>query len=209
MKPATPPLEKTALFTEHNISEQEIEDSKLEWAVLCEIHRHYVPRQLELQSAGSPIAETLRQLPQVHSVKLRIKDPVQLIAKIIRKQLDHIKKLDLPTYSDCTPDTYDSRVTDLIGIRALHLFKAQWLDIHKAIETSWNARAKPFAYYRQGDDTTAFVATGCETKPHDYNYRSVHYLVETSPTKRTYIVELQVLVPELHAFRLKPRNCGG
>lgn len=188
----TPPLEKTALLEQHSITEEELEKSTLDWGVLCDIYKHYVPREHEFLSAGSPIAETLRHLPQVHSVKLRIKDPLHLIAKIIRKQLDHLDDATLPTYTDCTAETYDSRLKDLIGIRALHLFKQQWFEIHTAIETTWKARDKPTAYYREGDDTSIFQKAGCETEPHDYKYRSVHYSIETSPTKRTYIAELQV-----------------
>jgi ppGpp synthetase/RelA/SpoT-type nucleotidyltranferase len=83
----------------------------------------------------------------VHSVKLRIKDSGKLIAKIIRKQLDHIERPDeqRSAYSDCTPDTYRSRITDLIGIRALHLYKADWPAIHargrvSALRENWAAR---------------------------------------------------------------------
>lgn len=188
---ATP--DKAAFLLKYTIAEEEFEKSQLNWSVLCEIRRHYVSRRVDLQNVANSISETLQQVPSIHSLRVRVKDPDHLIEKIIRKQLEHVERPDdRLTYADCTPETYDSRITDLVGIRALHLFKDQWRDIHDFIERTWDRHESPVAYIREGDDTKLFQAVGCDIQPHKAHYRSVHYLIKSNPTKRIYLAELQV-----------------
>jgi len=61
---------------------------------------------------------------QVHSVKYRIKEPEGLIAKIIKKKLEEPNR-------EITSQNYFHQITDLIGVRALHLFKDHWPFIHR------------------------------------------------------------------------------
>jgi len=187
-------LDKAAFLSAFNFTNDDFERSRLDWAILLAIYADYLPRQRDLLTAGNTIAEILRPLPWVHSVKLRTKDPGKLIAKIIRKQLDHIENpgQQPSPYADCTPETYRSRITDLVGIRALHLFKEYWPPIHAFIEKTWKPREAPTAYIRRGDETALFEEVRCGTKEHKHSYRSVHYLIETSPTADVTIVELQV-----------------
>jgi putative GTP pyrophosphokinase len=193
LEPSTATPDKADFLREYTITEEEFEKSQLDWSVLCEIRCHYVSRSLELQNVANSISQTLQQVPSIHSLKVRVKDPDHLIEKIIRKQLEHVERPDdRLTYADCTPETYDSRITDLVGIRALHLFKEQWLEIHDFIERTWEPQEPPIAYIREGDDTQFFQAVGCKTQPHKFRYRSVHYLIKSSPTKRIYLAELQV-----------------
>ncbi len=193
LEPQTTIPDKAAFLREYTITEEQFEKSQLDWSVLCDIRNHYKLRRAEFQTVANSISQTLQQVPSVHSLKVRVKDPDHLIEKIIRKQLEHIAGPELrPTYTDCTPETYDSRITDLVGIRALHLFKEQWFDIHDFIEETWDRQEPPVAYVREGDDTRLFKATGCNVKPHKSRYTSVHYLIKSNPTKRIHLVELQV-----------------
>lgn len=68
----------------------------------------------------------LQQVNEVHSVRWRIKQPEHLMAKIIRKRNNGAEK-----YNKISVDNYQKIVTDLIGIRVLHLFKKR-LAVHSS-----------------------------------------------------------------------------
>ena len=67
-----------------------------------------------------------------------------MVEKIIRKRLERPEV-------DFTPDTYASHITDLIGVRALHLFKVEWRPIHEFVTRTWDLHEAPLAYIRKGD----------------------------------------------------------
>ncbi len=60
---------------------------------------------------------------------------------------------------------------------------------------TWPRHEEPIAYYREGDPNEildTFRENGLTPEKHEAGYRSIHYLIETQPTKDTYIVELQI-----------------
>jgi ppGpp synthetase/RelA/SpoT-type nucleotidyltranferase len=124
----------------------------------------------------------------VHSIKARLKDPEHLIEKIIReKQSD-------PSF-EITEETYDRVITDLIGLRALHLFKEDWECIHDWIIESWEVKTKPVVNIREGDNpelVSLFEKKGCEVRKHPFGYRSAHYIVASKPSKKEILAEIQV-----------------
>ena len=94
---------------------------------------------------------------------------------------------------DCT--SYESLITDLIGIRALHLFKDEWREVDKFVKETWDLHEEPLAYIREGDPPVlvqAFCDAGCRVEEHPLGYRSIHYVLKTQPAKCTRLVELQV-----------------
>lgn len=112
--------------------------------------------------------------PTVHSVKARLKNRDHLEAKIARKQAD----------SDPI-DAYKlfTRVTDLAGVRALHLYQQQAKSIHAAIvdkvenQRDWVLNEKPRAYTWDPDSKDFFAQMGLDVQSKDPFYTSVHYLV--------------------------------
>jgi putative GTP pyrophosphokinase len=102
----------------HNFTQEELSSTAFNWQLLLEIHEHHVAATQELQTTARYITEQLQLVPSVHSLKVRIKDPEHLIAKIIRK------KLESPELTFCVA-SYEEHITDLIGIRAMHLFKGE------------------------------------------------------------------------------------
>ncbi|MEQ9570103.1 MAG: RelA/SpoT domain-containing protein [Longimicrobiales bacterium] len=127
----------------------------------------------------------IRRVPQVHSVRLRVKDPYHVCAKVVRKTSDE-RQID--------ESNYRQELSDLIGIRALHLLKSEWQPIHGFIMDKW-APEKPTAFIRKGDSaewTDMLIDAGCEVKSHDRDYRSVHYDIAVSPTRDPVLVEIQV-----------------
>jgi ppGpp synthetase/RelA/SpoT-type nucleotidyltranferase len=178
-------LDREALFTRYRISSETFESTKLEWAHLEEIFNDYKCVYDELHDTGRLISEHLGRIRAVHSLKVRIKDPEHLIEKIIRKKSeDSSREFNL--------GNYQTEITDLIGVRALHLFKDDWSEIHKEIIRIWDLHEEPIAYIREGDYIEDFKENGCRIVEHPAGYRSVHYLVKSQATKRLSIAEIQV-----------------
>lgn len=112
--------------------------------------------------------------PTVHSVKARLKNRDHLAAKIARKQ------------SDADPidaQNLFTRVTDLAGVRVLHLYQEQARAIHAAIvdkvecKRDWVLNEKPRAYTWDPESKDFFGQMGLEVQLKDTFYTSVHYLV--------------------------------
>ena len=86
-------------------------------------------------------------------------------------------------------------MTDLIGLRALYIFKYEWKPIHEWVKGNWTLNKTVTAYVREGDSADLrkdFADAGCEVKVHPFGYRSNHYLIEFPADKNTiYIAELQ------------------
>jgi putative GTP pyrophosphokinase len=179
---------KDEFLRKYRFSISEFKSTELEWSFLEEVcARHYANLQ-ELQTTGEYILQRLRSVPAVHSLKIRIKEPEHLIAKIIRK------KLDTPT-REISIDNYETNITDLIGIKALHLLKNQWRPIHEFVIKTWDLVEKPIAYIRDGDPqylTKELEESGCTVEEHTFGYRSVHYLLKSLPARHLQIAELQV-----------------
>lgn len=86
-------------------------------------------------------------------------------------------------------------MTDLVGVRVLHLFKEDWKAIHEVVKSKWDFLETPKAYVRKGDPEAyldAFRTANFEVVDHQYGYRSLHYLAKSQPQKTLVVVELQV-----------------
>lgn len=185
---ASTSIDRTTFFKTYNLEEDVLDKTGLVWADLEAIYADHLSNTQTLESTADYVAARLRQVNEVHSLKIRIKDPEHLIEKIIRK------KSDDPSL-EFTLDNYREKVTDLIGVRALHLFKEDWSEIHDFIARTWQLYEKPTANVRKGDSeeyTQQFVEKGCRINEHKFGYRSVHYLLVSQPAKEQYITEVQV-----------------
>ena len=126
--------------------------------------------------------------PTVHSVKSRLKDLGHLKDKIVRKQVDG---------DPITADNLFTRVTDLAGVRVLHLYQEQSLAIHTAIldkvnnQRDWVFNEPPKAYTWDPEAQGFFARMGLEVHVKDSFYTSVHYLVRPR-TDSPHCCEIQV-----------------
>jgi ppGpp synthetase/RelA/SpoT-type nucleotidyltranferase len=181
-------IDQDTFLRRYGLTEEAFQTTGLEWSLLEHIHERHTGMTEELRSAADYISGRLQLVPAVHSLKIRVKNAEHLIEKIIRKKA---KTGDLNF--DCT--TYESLITDLIGIRALHLFKDEWKDIHKFVVDTWDLLEEPLAYVREGDQSTLvqdFRDAGCRVEEHPFGYRSIHYVLKTQPAKCVRLIELQV-----------------
>jgi ppGpp synthetase/RelA/SpoT-type nucleotidyltranferase len=170
------------------LGDHSLEEAGISWTELELIRTNYLENLKHLRSAVLSIEDILRQVPQVHSIRWRLKDADHVLEKIIRKRREDLSR-------DINSHNYLAQITDLIGVRALHLFKSEWAAIHQIVQETWELHEQPIAYVRDGDSQAirdTFSAAGCRIQNHRYGYRSVHYLLKTSPSKKTCIAELQV-----------------
>ena len=166
------------------------ESADIAWDTLRAIARDHEANREALHSAAELLARVIQRFPSVHSVRWRIKDPAHLLEKIVRKRAEKNEK-----YLEIAPENYFEIVTDLVGVRALHLFKDECFAIGDAISKTWTVSETPVAYVRQGDPqalTEKFRSNGWTVKEHPAGYRSVHYVVSTKPLQRTIFAEMQV-----------------
>lgn len=179
---------KTDFLAKYQIEDKTYRKTKLKWEDLKAIHNDFSDKVNHLNSIGLSISNALQGQTGVHSVRFRVKDPEHLIEKIIRKVAEDPKrKIDL--------SNYEQEITDLVGVRVIHLFKSSWQSIDQFIRHTWEFKEDPIAYFRKGDPEDVmftFNSSKFEVKVHKAGYRSLHYVLITKPTKVEHYVELQV-----------------
>lgn len=182
-------LNKKSFLEKYNIKEDYLNKNNIDWDNLIEIYNDYNVYRKSYENQAELIANILRSHNKVHSVKTRVKDGEHLIEKIIRKTEDRRKKYG--EKFNFTKENYKEEITDLLGIRVIHIFKEDWEEIHRFISDMWNVN-EIVANTREGDNTKIFEELGIEVCSRLSGYRSVHYLVESYPTNQKVISEIQV-----------------
>lgn len=126
-------------------------------------------------------------LPIVHSVKYRMKNEKHLCDKIKRKRDQGV---------EVTKENIFDVITDLAGIRVLHIYSEQFENIHGAIKKEIQDGElffyeNPKAYTWDYDLKSYYEGLGIETIVKPSYYTSVHYVV--MPQKNSKIkCEIQV-----------------
>ncbi|QIW10401.1 RelA/SpoT domain-containing protein [Francisella sp. LA112445] len=173
------------ILEDTNISSACLKQANISEKKLSEIISDYLSRIDDFKSTASYLANTLQQCDNVHSVRWRVKDASHLLKKIVRKKKEGNKK-----YADISVKNYLKIITDLIGIRALHLFKNEWEDIYHYVNQKYETHEK-IVYIRKGDNEVA-EHKDCEVKEHPIGYRSTHYVIKAKPLKEEIFCEIQV-----------------
>lgn len=185
-------MDKESFLARNNISVKEFEEAGVDWDNLIEIYDDFISRRQQLEAVAEFVVKELQAFEEVHSVRWRVKDPEHLLEKIIRKQCG---KNPSKKYLDISVRNYTKIVTDLVGVRVLHLFKDQFFDIHSKITEGWGFAEKPVSYIREGDHSDLlenFKVHGITPKTHSAGYRSVHYILKVKPNRLEFRIELQV-----------------
>lgn len=174
----------------NSISNSDWEKSECKWEELTAIANHYIQSQKFLEETAQFFAKVIQTFSAVHSVRWRVKDVEHVLEKIVRKRAKKEKK-----YANIDISNYFLIVTDLIGVRALHLFKDEYLQIDEELRSSWKPKEKPLVYLRKGDTPPPLqliTERGFKVKDHPAGYRSVHYVVGSNATKRQVFAEIQI-----------------
>lgn len=139
----------------------------------------------------------------VHSVRHRLKDVDHLLDKIERK---NIEDAALPPEKQKGPITHKnlfSRVTDIAGVRVLHLHISQFGSIHKALmakvdEDEFTLFETPKAYTWDPESGNYFQGLGLQKELKDSFYTSIHYVLRpNSKSLATCEVQVRTLLEEV------------
>jgi putative GTP pyrophosphokinase len=181
-------LDIEEFLEKHDLARKDFDKTGLKIGELDAIGCDHAGKKEQLTLVANLVANTLQPAPDVHSVKSRIKSPDSVVAKLIRKRIENPERvIDI--------DNYEKEITDLIGVRALHLFKGQWKPISDFTRNQWEELEQPVAYHRAGDAeevVQAFQSGGLRTEVRVAGYRSVHHIISSSPGKKAVPVEIQI-----------------
>jgi len=129
----------------------------------------------------------------VHSIRHRVKDKEHLKEKLHRKANEAWENREK---FEITPDNALRKVTDLAGIRILHLHTSQFERIDKELrkifkEQKFRLVEGPFARTWDDEYREYFESIGVKTQKSPTLYTSVHYVI-ASGSQTTITLEIQV-----------------
>ena len=177
-------------LADNRITEEKWRASGLTWEELVSIGVDHEKQLSHLEATAALMASVVQRFTSVHSVRWRVKDVEHLLSKIVRKRAGGSQK-----YAAISAENYSEIVTDLIGMRALHLFKSDFANIHVQISEAFNLVETAVVYVREGDSPefrSLYADAGFRVENHPHGYRSIHYVAITQPLKRNVHVEIQV-----------------
>lgn len=131
--------------------------------------------------------------PFIHFIKYRVKDPAHLREKLIRKAIERKRSGEKPNINR---ENLFTKVTDLAGVRILHLHTDQMDKINSAIlstiqESQYSLVKEPTAVCWDVEYHDIFKKLGIKTDTRNSMYTSVHYIIQANKTNK-FTVELQV-----------------
>ncbi|MBQ4679444.1 RelA/SpoT domain-containing protein [Aeromonas dhakensis] len=133
---------------------------------------------------------TIKKL--THSIKTRFKDISHVDEKITRKNAEaRTKSTEL-----ITPENVLSRITDIAGIRLIHLHMGQFVEIHQALmsyvqDGELFLHEEPKAYSWDPEYVNVFNSLSINAEQKESFYTSVHYLFKAREDNQ-FTCELQV-----------------
>ena len=125
--------------------------------------------------------------PVIHSVKARLKNSEHLRDKLSRKCNDSCP---------INAENIFERITDLAGVRVLHLYQDQFPIIHheilaKVSAKDWYLPEPPKAYTWDSESKSFFENLAIDVQVKESFYTSVHYLIKPRPDS-SLCCEIQV-----------------
>lgn len=189
------------MMFELKLKASDLDEADISVNTLYNIYTDYLQNRSLMEQQAEHFARILNHCSEVNSVKWRAKDPIHLIHKIIRKKK---KPDDNPKYANIDVSNYKEIVTDLIGLRAIFIFKAHWSLVDEYIFKKLHVCPdNTITIYHASDDDLTFFPNDSSVKKDGevtYNYklekkesryRSTHYTLQGE--KHTGCkVELQV-----------------
>ncbi len=175
------------------------DDARIKRAVAHFADRRHLFEQLA-QSVVLQFQLSPKLSPLIHFIKHRIKSCESLREKLIRKTLEQ-KASGLNKPID--ESNLFEQVTDLAGIRLIHLHTAQLREIHPCIldilhEQKFSLIEEPTANCWDIEYAQLFSGYGIKAKSRDSMYTTIHYVVEANQrTKITCEVQVRTLMDEV------------
>ncbi|NDK56441.1 RelA/SpoT domain-containing protein [Pontibacter fetidus] len=175
------------ILTQLGVSEEELYAQQIDVQELFAIYSDYINRLDELEGIAALVANTLMRQKDVHAVRHRVKEPLHLLKKIIRKKKEYPDR-------NLTTANYLDFINDLVGVRILHLYKDSWQDIGNYIQQMWELKRQPYAYVKKEHTLQGvqFAASNYRVLVNPRGYKAEHYIIKTQPHKQQYLAEIQV-----------------
>lgn len=183
-------LTQDSFCQRNKISSSDFEKANICWDDLMAIGLDHQRLFDARKESAEFFAKVIQGCNKVHSVRWRVKDPQHLMEKIVRKRNPDSNSYN-EKYTSISVYNYHEIVTDLVGVRALHLFKDDYLDIDSYLKDNWSHIEKPIYYHREGDVQDS-VSDIFDKKPHPAGYRSIHYIFTSQPLNKILLTEVQV-----------------
>lgn len=139
----------------------------------------------------------------VHSIRHRLKDQDHLIEKIDRKNQEDSALEEPNRQGPITANNLFQRVTDIAGIRVLHLHISQFEEIHKSLiekidEGEFTLFEPPKAYTWDPESGEYFKNLGLVCERKDSYYTSIHYVLRpNSRSCATCEIQIRTLLEEV------------
>jgi len=164
---------------------------------ILELKEAYLNRKFEYEQFLASVLTFFQKNPKlnnstppiIHSLKSRMKDPSHLEDKINRKEKEGIH---------ITKDNLFHEITDLAGVRVLHIYQDQFLPIHRSIKENveqgnWAFVEPPEAYSWDPESQKIYEDLNIIPKIKPTYYTSVHYVVKpNNQNKNPICCEIQV-----------------
>jgi ppGpp synthetase/RelA/SpoT-type nucleotidyltranferase len=178
--------------------------SEDEMRQIDELVRHYVAsidvfRSL-LESLRAAVIDHAELRKLYHSARWRVKEPDHLRRKLAEK-VKKAKSVGEPF--TITIDNLFERITDLAGMRLLHLHSTQFPQINAKLldllnENYYSIVEGPEARVWDDEYREYYESIGVATAPNPRMYTSVHYVIQPNTrTKRTIEIQVRTLAEEL------------
>ncbi|OKL40691.1 RelA/SpoT domain-containing protein [Pontibacter flavimaris] len=170
-----------------DVREAELRAQGLEARELAAIYNDYTSRLSELEDLAILVSSALRRHKDVHAVRYRVKEPLHLLKKILRKKQEYPDR-------HLTSANYLEFINDLAGLRILHLYKSACHDIGNYIQQAWELKREPYAYVQDENNIEArqFYADKYRVLVNGRGYKAQHYILKVKPARQLYFVEVQV-----------------
>lgn len=139
----------------------------------------------------------------VHSIRHRIKDLDHLLEKIERKNAEDEDRDPSEKKGQITAENLFSRITDLAGVRVLHLHVSQFEVIHTALmekieEGEFTLFEPPKAYTWDPESNEYLGRLGLKRELKESYYTSIHYVLRpNSRSQATCEVQVRTLLEEV------------
>jgi GTP pyrophosphokinase len=114
-------IDKLSFLEKYHLDSTFLE-SGYQWEEVVDMVGDYIQREDSIKEAGNELFNKMLSLTEIAYIKKRTKHFEHLAEKVIRKAFEN-KRANVKRIS---VNDYLERITDLIGLRLIHVFKEDW-----------------------------------------------------------------------------------
>lgn len=188
-----------------DLSTKELKLANITSKELIEIYEDYLKSLKELETEGIYLSNRLQFCDEINSVRWRVKDPIHLLTKIVRKRKEAIQEENKESkYLTINVKNYKEIITDLVGLRAIYLFKHHWKIVDDYVCSNFriNENENENIYHASEDDLSFYYENNYIKEVNGFKlkyirseksskYRSTHYIIDAN-FPHNFKLELQI-----------------